>query len=254
MIAVRNAKKYKFINIWMISIILLISILLNIVLYKGMMNYYELLYAAELDPLGLDHFQNQPIQQLGNDPIVVFFGDSRAAQWTNPHLDDFTFINRGIGNQTSAQVAGRFEAHIKPLRPNIVIIQVGINDLKTIPLFPERKQEIISDYESNIRTIIQDSQGINATVILTTIFPAGRNVPFTRRLVWSDDIYKAIKEVNEFILGLADERVIVFDAANLLADPDGKIQPGYSSDLLHLNTEGYDVLNQELVKILTRIK
>lgn len=254
MIAVRNAKKYKFINIWMISIILLISILLNIVLYKGMMNYYESLYALEIDPLGLDHFQNQPIQQLGNDPIVVFFGDSRAAQWTNPHLDDFTFINRGIGNQTSAQVAGRFEAHIKPLRPNIVIIQVGINDLKTIPLFPERKQEIISDYESNIRTIIQDSQGINATVILTTIFPAGRNVPFTRRLVWSADIYKAIKEVNEFILGLADERVIVFDAANLLADPDGKIQPGYSSDLLHLNTEGYDVLNQELVKILTRIK
>ena len=51
-------------------------------------------------------------------------------------------------------------------------------------------------------------------------------------------------------LGLADEKVIVFDAANLLADPEGKTKPEYSFDLLHLNAEGYQVLNQELVKIL----
>jgi lysophospholipase L1-like esterase len=45
----------------------------------------------------------------------------------------FSFVNRGINTQTSAQVLGRFDKHVVPLHPNIVIVQVGINDLKTIP-------------------------------------------------------------------------------------------------------------------------
>lgn len=40
------------------------------------------------------------------------------------------------GAQTSAQVVWRFAEHIAPLQPDKIILQVGINDLKTIPLFP----------------------------------------------------------------------------------------------------------------------
>jgi len=65
---------------------------------------------------------------------VVFFGDSRAYDWPAPSgLEGLEFVNRGIGNQTTAQVLGRFEAHIAPLHPQVVVLQVGINDLKLIP-------------------------------------------------------------------------------------------------------------------------
>lgn len=246
--------KYKTIVIGVVLFALVVSGVLNIVLYKELTGYYKLLYAGELDPLGLSYFQDQENEISTIFPIVVFFGDSRAAQWIIPPVDGFNFVNRGIGNQTSAQVANRFDAHIKPLKPQIIIVQVGINDLKTIPLFPERKQEIIDNCEANIEKIVYDSLNANTTVILTTIFPVSGNVPLTRRLVWSDDIYQAIDEVNIFIASLEDEKVIIFDTASILSNAERKIKPEYRLDLLHLNEYGYETLNLELVKILEHIK
>ena len=249
-----KTNKYKKSIMWVGSFVLLFSVVLNIVLYKEMMKYYKSLYSTELDPLGLSYFQNQTNELSTDTPTVVFLGDSRAAQWTTPTVNGFAFINRGIGNQTSAQVANRFDAHVKPLKPQIIIIQIGINDLKTIPLFPEKKQEIIENCEANIQRIVQDSLDINATVILTTIFPTSENVPLARRLVWSDDIYQATDEVNAYITSLAGDNVITFDTANLLSNAEGKIKPEYSFDLLHLNGDGYQVINLELEKILKSIE
>ncbi|MFT3893649.1 MAG: GDSL-type esterase/lipase family protein [Anaerolineales bacterium] len=250
----RKVNKYKSIVIGALLFALFASVIINIVLFKELLTYYKLLYSSELDPLGLSYFQDTETQASTGLPVVVFFGDSRAAQWITPQTTGYTFINRGIGNQTSAQVANRFDAHIKPLHPQVVIIQVGINDLKTIPLFPERKQEIIENCEANIQKIIQNSLDANATVILTTIFPTSGNVPLTRRLVWSDDIYQAIDEVNSFLRSLQNERVLVFDAANIISNTDGNTKLEYSLDLLHLNTNGYETLNFELIKILQSLQ
>ena len=232
------------------SIIFLSSITLNALLYGELRKFYTQLYAVELDPLGFSHFQDETVPQASSKSTLVFFGDSRTAQWPAPQLEGFTFINRGIGNQTSTQVLLRFEKHIQPLKPDIVVIQVCINDLKTIPLFPERKQEIISTCEENIKLLVQKSLHLDATVILTTVFPASGNVPLARKLVWSNDIYDAIREVNRFILSLKNQEVIIFDTASILSDPEGNTKLEYVYDLLHLNDEGYEVLNVELVQIL----
>jgi lysophospholipase L1-like esterase len=218
-----------------------------------MRGYYTLLYAVELDPLGLSYFQDSKDEQSSEQPIVVFFGDSRAAQWINPTIEGFTFLNRGVGNQTSAQVINRFHAHIKPLKPEVIVIQVGVNDLKTIPLFPERKQEIISNCKNNIQEIVQDSLEINATVVLTTIFPTGK-VSFPRSLVWSNDVDEAIKEVNNYILTLSGNNIVIFDTTNTLSNGDRKIKPEYEYDLLHLNDAGYQALNIELKQILEKME
>ena len=136
----------------------------------------------------------------------------------------------------------------------ITIGKKGINDLKTIPLFPERKQEIIENCEANIQKIVQDSLDTNVTVILTTIFPTSGNVPLARRPVWSDDIYQAINEVNLFIESLGSDQVIVFNTASLLSNADGNTKSEYSLDLLHLTANGYGTLNLELVKALQSLQ
>ena len=232
------------------SIIFLSSITLNALLYGELRKYYTQLYAVELDPLGFSHFQDEVVPPTIGKPTLVIFGDSRAAQWSAPELKGYTFINRGIGNQTSTQVLLRFEEHIQPLKPDIVVIQVCINDLKTIPLFPERKQDIIATCEENIELLVQKTLELDATVILTTVFPTSGNVPLARTLVWSNDIYDAIQEVNRFILSLKNDRVIIFDTAKIVSDPEGNTKLEYVYDLLHLNEEGYEVLNVELVQIL----
>ena len=239
-----------------LAVVLLGSIVLNCFLYKQGRQYYLELNAARLDPLGMNYYSTAVAPAKLLDPeltTVVFFGDSRAANWPSPDLEGFEFTNRGIGAQTSAQAAGRFGHHVKPLQPQLIVVQVGINDLKTIPLFPERKESIIRNCEENIQQIVRWSIDMGAEVVLTTIFPIGE-VTMERKPFWSNDVAVAVETVNEYIHSLAGEDVVVFDAFAVLVGDDGAIDPEYSQDLLHLNVAGYARLNSELVKTLRRLK
>jgi len=183
---------------------------------------------------------------------VVFYGDSRAGSWPGIDHDDYEFINRGIGGETSFQVLQRFDQHIRPLQPQIIICQVGINDLTTIPLCPDQKENVILKLQANIKEIVEKSIAQGSTMILTTIFPIGE-VPVELKLFWSDDVGFAINEVNEFISSLASENVVIFDTYSLLVGRNRVIKHEYSEDLLHLNEAGYELLNDEIGKIMMNL-
>lgn len=231
-----------------------VSIALNIIIYQQARKYYLQLNGTRLEPIGLGYYPTAEEGAALNSDIVVFFGDSRAFEWPDPpDLDGFTFVNRGIGAQTSAQVAARFDAHVAPLQPQIVILQVCINDLKTVPLFPQNKAAIIAHCKANIEQIVDKSVALGADVILTTIFPLGK-LPIERRPFWSGDVAAAITEVNAFIESLAGPHVVIMDTAVVLADENGIVQEAFSRDFLHLNETGYEALNEALVQQLTQLK
>jgi lysophospholipase L1-like esterase len=203
------------------------------------------------DPYGLNIYPSQPASNRDlTKPLVVFFGDSRSRAWTAIANISFEFINRGIDGQTTNQVLGRVSAHVATLSPQFVVVQVGINDLKDIATFPNELKSIVSGCKQNIQKIVEQlSKGRKTTVILTTIFPVPE-LTQSRRLYWSEDVDRAIIEVNQYIKSLEGDRVIILDAASLLADEGGKIRQIYSLDFLHLNNNGYTMLNDELSKIL----
>jgi len=231
-----------------------VSIILNVIVYRQAWKYYLQLNETRLEPIGLSYYPTAAEGAALKSDIVVFFGDSRAYEWpAPPDMDAFTFMNRGIGGQTSAQVAARFDAHIAPLQPQIVILQVCINDLKTIPLFPQNKTAIIANCIANIEQIVDKSVALDADVILTTIFPLGK-LSLKRRPFWSDDVAAAITEVNAFIESLAGPHVMVLDTAVVLADENGIVQQTYSKDFLHLNETGYEALNKELIQMLAQVQ
>lgn len=230
------------------------SVALNGFLFWQGQQYYRSLNANQLDPLGLDVYASaeEPSPAAGQIR-VVFFGDSRASMWPAPDLAGYQFINRGIGNQTSAQALGRFDRDVASLRPQIVIVQIGINDLKAIPLFPEQQTAIVADCEANIRQMVERARTLDATVILTTLFPLGE-VPLERRPFWSPAVAGAVDEVNEFIRSLAGDGIIVLDAVPILADETGTARREYSRDLLHYNATGYEALNAALKEVLAQLK
>lgn len=233
---------------------LTISIALNFFLFNQGQQYYYQLNLTRLDPLELSVYPPQNGESKNPENLrVVFFGDSRASQWPEPAgLEQFEFINRGIGAQTSTQVVERFDEHVVPLHPDILLIQMCINDLKTLPLFPHLKSWIISNCKNNIKWSVQEARNHGATVILTTIFPLGK-VPLERRLFWSEDVGQAIEEVNQFIYSLEADKVIIFDTGKVLVDDKGLVREEYSWDLLHLNEVGYEALNKKLVNILGEV-
>ena len=110
------------------------------------------------------------------------------------------------------------------------------------PIFPEKKEIIISECKSNIEQIVRQSHQLGAIVILTTIFPLAE-VPLERKLIWSPDVAIGIKEVNDFIYSLENEEVIIFDTTEILANDRGKVRREYRIDLLHINRLGYEALN-----------
>ncbi|MEG4318718.1 MULTISPECIES: SGNH/GDSL hydrolase family protein [unclassified Microcoleus] len=246
--------KRTMLSIALLLVVLGSSIFLNILLFNRAKQYYRELNQTRLDPLGLnDHPINAEPVTNTKQTRVVFFGDSRAASWNPPNLNQYEFINRGIGSQTSVQAIARFAYHVSSLKPKIVIIQVGVNDLKTIALFPERRNAIVANCQANIKRIVEESKNLGAIAIVTTIFPVGE-VPLERKPFWSDDISRAIKEVNAYIATLAGEKTIVFDTFPILGDNQGMMLPKYRRDELHLNAQGYASLNQNLSQVLNTIE
>lgn len=233
-------------------LLLLGSLLINLLVGRWTLQYYRQLNADRLDPLGIRMYASEPLlpPKTRNRPRILFFGDSRAYAWPAPvELSHVEFINRGIGGQTTAQILARFDEHVTSLQPDLVILQAGINDLKTIPLFPTRRDEIIAGCKENLAAIVQRVTEQDATVILTTIFPPARP-SLVRRPFWSDAVGEAVIDVNEYLKTLAAEQVILLDSAALLASDNGLIRPEYSYDLLHINQTGYVELNQALVRQL----
>lgn len=209
--------------------------------------------AVRLDPLGLD------IYPVGPDPAVpdssrrvVFFGDSRAQNWPPPTVEGVQFVNRGIGHQTTAQVIERFDRHVAALKPRAIVVEVGVNDLKQIAVFPERRAEIVERCRKNIDAIVARSRALGAAVVLVTVFPVGA-IPLYRRPFWREEVRGAVSEVNAHIRAQARDGVVVFDAEPLLVDASGVTRGELSIDFLHLNTAGYAALNGGLAPILTKL-
>ncbi len=244
----------------LITIILIL--LLGLLLASLASNYYFYkkallrMYADKLDPIGLNYYPDAPSNGVLKPknklkPNILFYGDSRALSWGNPTLEKYEFINRAIGGQTSVQIVSRFQQHVIVHQPDIIILQLCVNDLKMIPLFPVQEKEIISNCKNNLQQLLQLAQNIKAKVVLSTVFPLG-DVSIMHKAfgIRETPIIKAIDEVNTYIHSLADDKTVILDAYSLLKGEAKKIDPRYSQDWLHLNASGYEILNTELVNLL----
>ncbi len=243
---------------WAVALLLAASLAVNVVQYQYGARFFTQLNAVRLDPLGLDSYRgSEPPPRASQAQRVVLLGDSRALMWTTPDataLPSVQFVNRGIGFQTTEQVVRRFEHDIPQLKPDVVLLQLGVNDLKCIALFPERKPEIVEKTKRNIQALVALSRAAGATVVLTPVFPLGP-LPLHRRPFWSPHVAASIVEVNRFLETLATAHVFWLPVADVLTDGDGQVRDAYALDLLHLTPAAYDALNtRRLLPLLRQLQ
>lgn len=218
--------------------------------YMTTLHYYRHLNETRLDPAGLYFHPFEAAPARGARRRVVALGASSVARWPFPDVHGYQFVKRGIGGQTSSQVLQRFESHVTFLEPDLVLLLCGTNDLKTLPLFPDRKQQIVAQYKRNLGALVAGVRGLGLPLIVVTVFPTGA-VPWLRKLVWSQEVNRAIVDVNRHIQGLAADDLRVLDAHRLLvAKGSWSLDKRYAHDELHLNEAGYSVLNTRLQAML----
>jgi lysophospholipase L1-like esterase len=226
------------------------AILASVFLFREAMEYYKELNYVRLDPYGILTNSGTPVPTRQADlPLVLLLGDSRIYDWSLPTDAPFQFLAWGMGGQTTEQVLGRYQAQAPTLQADFVVVQAGINDLKSIPLFPDERDAIVRRTQENLRAIIDLIHEGGGIAIVTTIIPNAQ-VPLQRQVVWSDAVAPAIREVNTYLQSLADERTWIIDAYHLLADSSGMLRPDYAADFLHLSDDAYVVLNVALLDVL----
>lgn len=245
----------KRVTIVLLVFALLVSIALNVLFCCQALKYYCALQLSSLDPTGSKKYAVQNLQLQEPQPgqvRVVLFGDSRIACWNPlPSAGNCQLLNRGIVGETSAQTLLRLERDVISLKPAVVILQVGINDLKTIGVFPKLKDDIINSCRNNITTIVDKMSIHNIQSVILTIFPPG-SISLFRRPIWSEEIYRGIEEVNEIINNLDARGAAVVNCDSILAS-GRNIKAEYARDTFHLTSAGYEALNNSLNPVLEEL-
>ncbi|HYT90007.1 MAG TPA: GDSL-type esterase/lipase family protein [Gemmataceae bacterium] len=236
-------------------LLLLGSLGLNVLLYREALEQYRAVQLAHLDPTCEAEFAPGKADPAALEPgqvRIVFAGDSSIARWEElPKLPGCQMVNRGCGGETTAQLRLRLERDVFRLQPAVVVLEVGGNDLKAIGVLPEQERGIIDTCQRNRELIVKELRQRGIPVVLSTIFPVGK-VPLSRRPVWSDRSLAAWDEVNQATHALDVPGVTIFDSYKILAK-DGRTNPDYEQDMLHITSKGYEVLNEAIRPVLEKV-
>ena len=148
-----------------------------------------------------------------------------------PQTPGWRFSNRGIDGQTTERAARAGRDQVGALKPKIIVLQCGVNDLTAIGVLPEQRAQIVSNCKENLHKMIAMARAAGATVIIVTIIHNGR-VTLDHRPFWSNQIAGAIGEVNEDLRRIHQPNVIVLDADEVFLPKSGKVRQEYYVDTL----------------------
>jgi lysophospholipase L1-like esterase len=177
---------------------------------------------------------------------VVFMGNSITEFWKttdSAFFADHPFINRGISGQTTPQMLIRFRPDVIALRPSIVVILAGINDIAEntgpIPL---------EDVFGNIVSMAQLAGSNGIKVVLSSVLPA-LDFPWRPGLKPADKVVR----LNAMIKSYCDRNGLVYlDYYSGMVDEKKGLDRKFSEDGVHPNLTGYRIMEPLLLDAVER--
>jgi lysophospholipase L1-like esterase len=182
-------------------------------------------------------------QPAANEARVVFMGDSITDAWPQPRYGDFftgrPYVGRGISGQTTPQMLIRFRPDVIDLKPKVVVVLAGTNDIagNTGPMTDE-------EIENNLASMAELAKTHGIKVVLSSILPvsayhvAPNGVPQTTQRPMA-----RIQAVNEWTKKYAAaEKHVYLDYVPAMVDASGLLREELSGDDLHPNVMGYAVM------------
>jgi lysophospholipase L1-like esterase len=188
-----------------------------------------------------DNRQVQPPSASENR--VVFMGDSITDAWQQPRFGGFfpgkPYVDRGISGQTTPQMLVRFRPDVIDLKPKVVVILAGTNDIagNTGPMTDE-------EIQGNLETMSELAHAHGIRVVLASLLPtsayhtAAGAVPQTTLRPMA-----RINALNAWIKSYTSAHGHVYlDYFSPMVDGTGVLREELSADDLHPNAQGYAVM------------
>lgn len=199
---------------------------------------------------------NASLARKGGKPRVVLIGDSRIAQWPGAAWPStFEVINRGIGGETSAQLAQRFGADALALDADVILVQAGINDLVAASLMdPDQGREVARRTTETLRRIAGQASAAGRRVLIATIIAPARPDMF-RLPVWDGSLADLVEGVNADLKSVPwPQGASLIDLSSALVSGDKRtLDDEFRRDTLHLNATGYKRLTEMLTSHLQSV-
>jgi lysophospholipase L1-like esterase len=169
---------------------------------------------------------------------VVFFGDSITDIWK---LDDSFpgkhYINRGIGGQTTPQMLVRYRADVLDLKPAVVVILAGTNDLAG-----NTGVETLEQIEGDYATMAELARAHGVRVVFASVMPINNYNPTALKFFLQRSPEK-ILALNEWLKKYcADQGQVYLDYFSAMVDGRGMLKAELTGDGLHPNAAGFAVM------------
>jgi acyl-CoA thioesterase I len=165
---------------------------------------------------------------------VVFFGDDATERWSGAgFFPGKAYVNRGIRGQNSAQMLVRFRQDVIGLRPAVVVIHAGTNDLARM-LGPGTR----GTFADNIMSMSELARANGIRVVLASILPVCDC--FTEQSALRSPI--RLGDFNEWLQEYAASSGAVYlDYFSALSE-GRSFKKAWTVDGLVPNAEGYKVM------------
>jgi lysophospholipase L1-like esterase len=186
----------------------------------------------------MDYFDtlNQDVVLGNNSGRVVFMGNSITQEWKHymPEMfDNQTYINRGIGGQTTPQMLLRFRQDVIAHKPEIVVILAGTNDIAGNT--PLKDLETVAGYIFSMAELAH-ANGIK--VIVSSVIPAA---DYPWRSGKNPDV--EIPKLNQMIKDYCMENNFKYlDYFSSMTDGKNGLIESYGYDGVHPNKKGYEIM------------
>jgi lysophospholipase L1-like esterase len=163
-------------------------------------------------------------------------GNSITQGWKHymPEMfDNQTYINRGIGGQTTPQMLLRFRQDVIAHKPEIVVILAGTNDIAGNT--PLKDLETVAGY---IFSMVELAHANGIKVIVSSVIPAA---DYPWRSGKNPDV--EIPKLNQMIKDYCTENNFKYlDYFSSMTDGKNGLIESYGYDGVHPNKKGYEIM------------
>lgn len=226
--------------------------------------------------LGRYYAANEELKKLPADPKrVVFMGDSITDGWRLAEaFPGKPYVNRGISGQTTAQMLVRMYPDVIALKPAVMVILAGTNDIAR-----NNGPQTLEQIQHNIMAMTELARAHNIRVVFCALTPisdtavptpgparaggapagapagAGRGGPAPAPRNQSigrppGDILKLNAWLKQYA---ATVNGVYADYYAATVDEQGFFKQGFSNDGLHPNAAGYELMVPVVTSALAKI-
>jgi acetyl esterase/lipase/lysophospholipase L1-like esterase len=183
---------------------------------------------------------------LPGEQRIVFMGNSITDSWQkfdSVFFSNKAYVNRGISGQTTPQMLLRFREDVIDLKPAVVVILAGINDIagNTGPT-------TLENIFGNISSMAELAKMHHIKVVISSVLPAF-DFPWRPGLEPAEKIAALNAMLKSYA---ANNNIIYLDYYSAMVDERKGLSKSLTYDGVHPNLAGYKVMEPLLVKAISK--